>query len=30
VIKSGIDMFVVGLGVAAVGYVVGEWITKLL
>ncbi len=30
VLRSGIDMFVVGLGVAAVGYVVGEWITKLL
>ena len=30
IFKSGIDMFVVGLGVAAVGYVVGEWITRLL
>jgi len=30
VIRSGLDMFVVGLGVAAVGYLVGEWITKLL
>jgi len=30
VIRSGMDMFVVGLGVAAVGYLVGEWITKLL
>ncbi len=30
VIRSGIDMFVVGLGVAAVGYFVGEWITRLL
>jgi VIT1/CCC1 family predicted Fe2+/Mn2+ transporter len=30
VFRSGIDMFVVGLGVAAVGYVVGEWIVKLL
>lgn len=30
VVRSGIDMFVVGLGVAAVGYVVGEWITKLM
>jgi VIT1/CCC1 family predicted Fe2+/Mn2+ transporter len=29
VIRSGMDMFVVGLGVAAVGYLVGEWITKL-
>ena len=30
VIRSGMDMFLVGLGVAAVGYLVGEWITKLL
>jgi VIT1/CCC1 family predicted Fe2+/Mn2+ transporter len=30
VIRSGIDMFVVGLGVAAVGYVVGDVIAKLL
>jgi VIT1/CCC1 family predicted Fe2+/Mn2+ transporter len=30
VLRSGMDMFVVGLGVAAVGYLVGEWITKLL
>jgi VIT1/CCC1 family predicted Fe2+/Mn2+ transporter len=30
VIRSGMDMFVVGLGVAATGYLVGEWITKLL
>jgi VIT1/CCC1 family predicted Fe2+/Mn2+ transporter len=30
VFRSGLDMFVVGLGVAAVGYFVGEWITKLL
>ena len=30
VIRSGMDMFLVGLGVAAVGYFVGEWITKLL
>jgi len=30
VIRSGLDMFVVGLGVAGVGYLVGEWITKLL
>lgn len=27
VIRSGLDMFVVGLGVAIVGYVVGSWIT---
>jgi VIT1/CCC1 family predicted Fe2+/Mn2+ transporter len=30
VFRSGMDMFVVGLGVAAVGYFVGEWIGKLL
>ncbi len=30
VFKSGMDMFVVGLGVAAVGYYVGEWIAKML
>lgn len=30
VVRSGMDMFIVGLGVAAVGYLVGEWITKLL
>lgn len=30
VIRSGMDMFVVGLGVAVVGYFVGEWLTKLL
>ncbi|MEP6991380.1 MAG: VIT1/CCC1 transporter family protein, partial [bacterium] len=30
VFRSGIDMFVVGLGVAAVGYFVGEWIARLL
>ncbi|HYK83223.1 MAG TPA: VIT1/CCC1 transporter family protein [Gemmatimonadales bacterium] len=29
VIRSGVDMFVVGLGVAAVGYVVGTAIAKL-
>jgi VIT1/CCC1 family predicted Fe2+/Mn2+ transporter len=28
--RSGLDMFVVGLGVAAVGYLVGEWITQVL
>ncbi len=26
--RSGFDMFVVGLGVAAVGYLVGDWIVK--
>ena len=30
VFRSGMDMFVVGLGVAAVGYFVGEWIGALL
>lgn len=30
VFRSGLDMFLVGFGVAAVGYVVGEWITRLL
>jgi VIT1/CCC1 family predicted Fe2+/Mn2+ transporter len=30
IFRSGIDMFVVGLGVAAVGYYVGEWISRLL
>ena len=30
VFRSGLDMFVVGLGVAAVGYLVGEWISRLL
>ncbi len=30
VFRSGLDMFLVGLGVAAVGYFVGEWIVKLL
>lgn len=30
VIRSGFDMFIVGLGVALVGYFVGEWIVKLL
>jgi len=30
VIRSGMDMFIVGLGVAAIGYYVGEWIVKLL
>jgi vacuolar iron transporter family protein len=30
IFRSGIDMFLVGLGVAAVGYVVGDVIAKLL
>jgi len=28
VLRSGIDMFAVGLGVAIVGYYVGEWVAK--
>lgn len=30
VIRSGMDMFLVGLGVAVVGYFVGEWIVRML
>jgi VIT1/CCC1 family predicted Fe2+/Mn2+ transporter len=30
IIRSGIDMFVVGLGVAAVGYFVGGWVGRAL
>ncbi len=30
VFRSGLDMFVVGLGVAAVGYYVGEWVGRLI
>ena len=30
VFRSGLDMFVVGLGVAIIGYYVGEWVAKLL
>jgi VIT1/CCC1 family predicted Fe2+/Mn2+ transporter len=30
VFRSGLDMFLVGLGVAVIGYVVGEQIVKLL
>jgi vacuolar iron transporter family protein len=30
VFRSGFDMFVVGLGVAAAGYLVGDWIARLL
>ena len=29
VFRSGVDMFVVGLGVAVTGYYVGEWVAKL-
>ncbi|MEP6690560.1 MAG: VIT1/CCC1 transporter family protein [Gemmatimonadaceae bacterium] len=30
IFRSGFDMFVVGLGVAVIGYYVGEWVAKLL
>ncbi|CAN5208851.1 hypothetical protein BH20GEM2_BH20GEM2_18790 [soil metagenome] len=30
IFRSGLDMFAVGLGVAVVGYFVGEWIGRLL
>ena len=30
IIRSGMDMFVVGLGVAVVGYLVGDWVSRLL
>jgi VIT1/CCC1 family predicted Fe2+/Mn2+ transporter len=30
VFRSGLDMFLVGLGVAGVGYLLGEWIVRLL
>jgi predicted membrane protein (TIGR00267 family) len=30
VFRSGLDMFVVGLGVAIVGYYVGEWVSRFL
>src|SRR5574338_1008230 len=30
IFRSGLDMFLVGLGVAGVGYFVGEWIVRLL
>jgi VIT1/CCC1 family predicted Fe2+/Mn2+ transporter len=30
VLRSGMDMFLVGLGVAVVGYLVGDWIVQLL
>ncbi len=28
--RSGLDMFVVGLGIAGIGYLVGEWISRVL
>jgi VIT1/CCC1 family predicted Fe2+/Mn2+ transporter len=30
VVRSGMDMFLVGLGVAIVGYVLGDWIVRIL
>jgi vacuolar iron transporter family protein len=30
VVRSGMDMFLVGLGVAGIGYVIGDWIVRLL
>jgi VIT1/CCC1 family predicted Fe2+/Mn2+ transporter len=30
VFRSGFDMFVVGVGVAAVGYFVGGWVGRLI
>jgi VIT1/CCC1 family predicted Fe2+/Mn2+ transporter len=30
IVRSGIDMFVVGLGVAVVGYITGDWISGVL
>lgn len=30
VLRSGMDMFLVGLGVAGVGYILGDWIVTLL
>jgi VIT1/CCC1 family predicted Fe2+/Mn2+ transporter len=30
ILRSGFDMFVVGLGVAMVGYFVGEWVVRVL
>ncbi len=30
VFRSGLDMFVVGVGVAAVGYYVGEWVARMI
>ncbi|KRT75889.1 MAG: hypothetical protein XU14_C0085G0004 [Armatimonadetes bacterium CSP1-3] len=30
VFRSGVDMFLVGLGIAGIGYLVGEWIQRVL
>jgi len=29
-VRSGVDMFIVGLGIAGIGYLVGEWISRAL
>lgn len=29
-VRSGMDMFLVGLGVAGVGYVLGDWIVRMI
>jgi VIT1/CCC1 family predicted Fe2+/Mn2+ transporter len=29
-LRSGMDMFLVGLGVAAVGYLLGDWVVRIL
>jgi VIT1/CCC1 family predicted Fe2+/Mn2+ transporter len=30
VVRSGMDMFLVGLGVAVIGYVVGDWLVRFI
>jgi VIT1/CCC1 family predicted Fe2+/Mn2+ transporter len=30
IFRSGFDMFIVGFGIAAIGYFIGEWISKML
>jgi VIT1/CCC1 family predicted Fe2+/Mn2+ transporter len=30
VFRSGFDMFVVGLGVAVIGYYAGEWVAQMI
>ena len=30
ILRSGMDMFLVGLGVAVIGYFIGEWIVRFL
>jgi VIT1/CCC1 family predicted Fe2+/Mn2+ transporter len=29
-LRSGMDMFLVGLGVAGVGYLLGDWVVRIL